>query len=76
MLLGDFVRSEKHSESILPSYMHYRSPGPGAHMTGVIVALALHSLPDRSAHWVATDALRELTSARVQARLRRWADRP
>jgi len=40
------------------------------------VAHAVHGLPGRSAHWIATDALRELTGARVQARLRRWADRP
>jgi 3-methyladenine DNA glycosylase AlkD len=39
------------------------------------VARALHGQPTRGPHWIATDALRELTSARVQARLHRWADR-
>jgi 3-methyladenine DNA glycosylase AlkD len=40
------------------------------------VARAIHGLPARSAHWIASDALRELTGDAVQARLRRWASRP
>jgi 3-methyladenine DNA glycosylase AlkD len=39
-------------------------------------ARAIQSSPARSAHWIAADALRELTSDAVQSRLRRKTPQP